>query len=295
MKQDFDLRNPHAFAMVSKRVIFLSLKRTALAMVLTTGLTALAYWFLFGFDDRFSATLILAAIVAFCVTITLTVRTFGNQQKLETMTVRLREARAELRETNTKLEHKLTFDTMTGLECRESFIGKFEKRRKTHDQNLLLILDADHFKKINDSYGHLIGDKALLLIADVLKRIKRKEDLIGRIGGEEFAIFLPDTSEAEGLIVAEMIRCEIENLVFKPMPELHHVLTVSIGVANALPHQKYAALMSNADNALYEAKMAGRNQVKLYDPSMCRKPKPAYANGRAGLTEAQNIADSRLI
>jgi len=299
MKQDFDLRSPRAIAMVSKRVILLSLKRTALAMVLTTCLTVLAYWFVFGFDDRFFATLILAAIVAFCVAITLTIKTFGNQQKLETMTVRLRETRAELRETNAKLEHKLTYDNMTGLECRESFFAKFEKRRAEHEQNLLLLLDADHFKKINDTYGHLLGDQALLLLSDVLKRMRRQNDLIGRIGGEEFTIFLPNTSEAEGLVIAEMIRGEIENLVFKPMPGVHHVITASIGITSAPPHQKYATLMSNADNALYEAKHAGRNQVKLYDPSIRRKPKPAakpgYANSPNYAADAPDIVDNRLI
>ena len=102
----------------------------------------------------------------------------------------------------------------------------------------------------------------------------RQQDLIGRIGGEEFGIFLPDTSAPEGQIIGEIIRHEIENTIFEPYDNMRHVITVSIGVTDVAAHHQRPAMLGNADTALFTAKRSGRNQVILFEPGMRAKPRP---------------------
>ncbi|MEL6874492.1 MAG: GGDEF domain-containing protein, partial [Pseudomonadota bacterium] len=177
---------------------------------------------------------------------------------------------------NEKLQRKASYDGLTGLANREHFIKQFDDRRKAAEKNVLMIVDADHFKNINDGYGHPIGDKALILLASVFKRSLRKQDLVGRIGGEEFGILLPDTVEAEGEIIGEMLRHEIENIPFEPQPGKTHRMTVSIGLTGVSPREERAIPMRNADTALFEAKRRGRNQCVLYTHGMRSKPRPFF-------------------
>ncbi|MGE4543761.1 MAG: diguanylate cyclase [Pedobacter sp.] len=122
----------------------------------------------------------------------------------------------------------------------------------------LLMVDLDHFKKINDTYGHLAGDKALEAVGQVLSAMSRTSDTVCRFGGEEFAIILPETTNANAVIVAERIRKKIAQL------DLGFTLTASIGVGSAkvtkslLPEH----IIAEADGALYEAKRKGRNRVE---------------------------------
>jgi len=154
------------------------------------------------------------------------------------------------------------------------------------------MLDVDNFKQINDSYGHPLGDEALILLARSFRKILRKGDLIGRIGGEEFGILLPDTSEAEGQIIGELIRHEIEHIKFEPRPGVLHVMTISIGLTNAAPHHERPFLMRNADAALFEAKRRGRNRVAMFEPGMRSKPRPFHDIAHAGF-EADLTSISR--
>ena len=125
----------------------------------------------------------------------------------------------------------------------------------------LLIIDADHFKSINDSLGHQKGDEALKLIARGIGRGLRRADLVGRIGGEEFGVFLPGAEQQEASQVAERIRTCIEEL---PFPSLDaRRLTVSIGGVIFRNEKDFSRLFALADRCLYEAKGAGRNKVCL--------------------------------
>lgn len=124
----------------------------------------------------------------------------------------------------------------------------------------LLMLDIDHFKQVNDRYGHDIGDVVLRRIAAVIRAGLRQHDLGGRLGGEELAISLVNTSEVAAREVAERIRTEIAALEFDGLPDL--ACTTSIGLAQLRPGETIDTLMKRADSALYEAKDRGRNQVR---------------------------------
>ena len=149
---------------------------------------------------------------------------------------------------------------MTGMLNRENFFALLDSSRRKTDRGALLIIDADHFKKINDSFGHLTGDAALLEIAAAISRGVRSGDVLGRIGGEEFGAFLVGATEAEASVVAERIRREVEKVCFQPagapVP-----LTVSIGGTVCAFGATVSELMRAADRRLYVAKNRGRNLV----------------------------------
>ena len=125
----------------------------------------------------------------------------------------------------------------------------------------VIAIDVDFFKKINDSFGHGVGDEVLVSLAQIIKSCCRSEDIICRFGGEEFVVFLPNTSVVTAECVAERIRSVIERTVF---PNNLRV-TVSAGVATQDdPLGRIDFLLKNADDALYQAKREGRNKVIVY-------------------------------
>ena len=124
----------------------------------------------------------------------------------------------------------------------------------------LLVIDVDHFKRINDSFGHDRGDEALRLLAQAIKGVLRGHDLVGRMGGEEFGVFLPATSSLNAEIAAERIRQAINELEFLPDGRRRR-LTVSVGGASFAGEVPFTALYREADRRLYEAKDLGRNRV----------------------------------
>lgn len=132
---------------------------------------------------------------------------------------------------------------------------------ETPADGTLLIIDADHFKSINDGYGHQTGDEALRLIASNIQGALRTADLVGRIGGEEFGVFLPGTSKFQATQIAERIRSLIETAPF-PSAESPE-LSVSIGGVSFTNENDYERLFKIADGCLYEAKNSGRNRVRL--------------------------------
>ena len=143
---------------------------------------------------------------------------------------------------------------MTGFLNREAFFERLKHCRRKTDQGALLLIDADHFKSINDTYGHLVGDEALKLIAEAIGSSIRDQDLSGRIGGEEFCIFLPGADAADAHRISERIRHRGEKTDFYPDPGIRHGLTVSIGVAFVHPYQTVSQVMRRADLCLYKAK-----------------------------------------
>ncbi|GAB5461990.1 diguanylate cyclase [Hoeflea alexandrii] len=155
-------------------------------------------------------------------------------------------------------------DSLTDAMNRHRFMdlaGKEIERTKRRDGELsLLLLDADHFKQINDKYGHAAGDAILKGLVERWTRSLRSHDLIGRIGGEEFSILLPEANAANAIRTANRLRKEIAEVPFAFEGQLLRV-TVSIGVATLAAGEDLPSLMQRADRALYRAKEAGRDEV----------------------------------
>ena len=176
----------------------------------------------------------------------------------------------ELKDINVKLQVLATTDSLTNIKNRRSFFDSSEPmvpycKREKKEIGFLMI-DIDHFKLINDTYGHSTGDEALKLIAKTLSTIVRKSDILGRIGGEEFAVSLPNTNKSGILLVANKIREAIENLIFTDSNDTLINLRVSIGAAILKEEDNNIDDIRNrADDALYNAKEAGRNQIKFID------------------------------
>jgi diguanylate cyclase (GGDEF)-like protein len=128
----------------------------------------------------------------------------------------------------------------------------------------LLMLDVDHFKYVNDTYGHLSGDRVLRQMAKTLAERTRAQDQVGRFGGEEFLVIVPDTDVDGALTLAETLRTSIENVAFVTEEGKAINVTVSIGVSQlrASDAQQPEKLIASADQALYRAKLGGRNRVE---------------------------------
>ncbi len=158
-----------------------------------------------------------------------------------------------------------TEDSLTGVHNRRHFFHLAEleiENSKRYGRPLtLLIIDVDHFKSVNDSYGHSIGDRALQRIAAICREKLRKTDIIGRYGGEEFAVLLTETYAASGIIVAERIRTRLEATPID-IGDRQIFSTVSIGVASFKPgFLNIDQLLTEAELALVNAKQQGRNRV----------------------------------
>jgi diguanylate cyclase (GGDEF)-like protein len=189
--------------------------------------------------------------------------TFWQSDRLRRAHKALATAHAELAEAHRDLADRARRDPMTGLLNRESFFAAFDGLRRKSDRGALLIIDADHFKKINDGFGHPVGDEALLAIAGAIGRGVRGRDLVARIGGEEFAAFLEAATIDEAATIAERIRHEVEAVVFQAASGGKVSLTVSIGGTLCAPERTLSDLLRAADSRLYAAKRAGRNRVIL--------------------------------
>jgi diguanylate cyclase (GGDEF)-like protein len=157
-------------------------------------------------------------------------------------------------------------DELTGIANRRSFLQAFRseaERAKRYKKNLsLVLLDLDYFKQINDQYGHAVGDEVLKHFAAEAKKVLREIDILGRVGGEEFAVLMPETDLRSAKRVAERLRKHIANTQVGTERGLLSI-TFSAGVVAALAGTaEVEGMMRRADDALYEAKHAGRNNVK---------------------------------
>ncbi len=160
---------------------------------------------------------------------------------------------------------KALIDPLTGLPNRAAWTERVEQEMidwQEHGGHLAMaILDLDHFKRINDSYGHLAGDKVLKIVADQLRKRLRTRDFIARFGGEEFVLLLPQTSPAAAAQVAEVLRAAIEACPFHFKGE-RVVITTSIGLSTFRSGERGDQVLKRADAALYRAKEHGRNRVE---------------------------------
>lgn len=162
-----------------------------------------------------------------------------------------------------RLQRELTViastDPLTGMLNRRAFLSEAEKA----GTGALLMMDLDYFKSVNDSYGHTVGDDVLMLTAQMLQSSVRKTDLAGRLGGEEFAIFLPGTRKS----VAAEIGAELAVGVTYENGDLSFCVTASVGCAVLLANGHILHALNEADQALYLAKEAGRARFMFYRPA----------------------------
>lgn len=160
-----------------------------------------------------------------------------------------------------------TSDPLTGAYNRRHFMSLMnieEKRAERYGTHLsLLMLDIDHFKKINDTYGHPMGDEAIKAIAEICRRQVRATDTFCRYGGEEFIVAMPQTDETGATVAAENLRKSISKIELMSDDSRPVRFTVSIGVAQFIGKSTVDQLIECADQALYAAKLGGRNQVKI--------------------------------
>jgi diguanylate cyclase (GGDEF)-like protein len=167
-----------------------------------------------------------------------------------------------------RLYQRATRDPLTGLFNRGHFTEmatiEIDRARRFAEPLSLAMVDIDYFKKINDTYGHEAGDKAIICLATTCARFIRKIDFIGRIGGEEFAILLPRANKEPAIEIMQRLRIKLaEQRV--PALDKNINFTVSMGIATLRPTTKdLAELLRNADAALYKAKREGRNRVEAW-------------------------------
>lgn len=179
-------------------------------------------------------------------------------------------SKQELQAMNRQLQQLSVTDYLTQMHSRgyweESLQQEFYRQQRYPQHcSSLLMCDIDHFKRINDSYGHAAGDLVIKSVAGIIRNSLRNTDVAGRYGGEEFAIILPDTTADQALVLAERIRCKIA------LSELFYQgqriqLTMSFGLAEFMPGLRdYLHWLDVADKALYSSKTQGRNRVTRYD------------------------------
>lgn len=194
----------------------------------------------------------------------------GSMQTLESQ---LEASRQEVEKLNQEIETarvEAVTDPLTGVLNRRGFEIRaqtvFSDTASALKGFCLLMIDIDHFKRINDSYGHLFGDKVICAIANTLKSKVKGQDAIARMGGEEFAVLLPETNTQGAFVVAEHIRQAVESGKIR-----HHNsndpiggISVSIGVASHAGEGNLLELLDQADQALYISKQAGRNRTSIF-------------------------------
>ena len=169
-----------------------------------------------------------------------------------------------------ELQRLATPDVLTGMANRRSFLevaeATFQRARESHAPLTVLMLDLDHFKTINDRFGHLEGDRVLAEFAQATKHQLRASDTVGRLGGEEFGLLLPHTLPAEGADIATRILEAIRALELTDSNGQHYGVTTSMGLGTLSPGDRSLHdLLDRADQALYLAKRRGRNQLAVLD------------------------------
>jgi diguanylate cyclase (GGDEF)-like protein len=181
----------------------------------------------------------------------------------------LKERNLELHDTLGKLEELATRDPLTRLPNRRAVMQQLEREQsrlqRRHPGRLdpcVCLIDIDHFKRINDSYGHQVGDEVLRAVGGTIAATLRKGDFAGRLGGEEFLLLLPECAPAGALVAAERVRGAIAAIEVSGLPRRERI-DVSIGIAVHRPVESLEGTLGRADRALYAAKQAGRARVVL--------------------------------
>ncbi len=178
----------------------------------------------------------------------------------------LRAIKKELQVKAKQLEHLANTDDLTGLNNRCRFLELLQKEIKRAERTgralSLMMIDIDHFKRINDRFGHMAGDRVLSHFANLLLVHTREIDEAGRLGGEEFGITLPETTAKEALAIANRLKNKVENQRFVISSETIKI-TISIGIAALKETETREQLLGRADAAMYTAKQKGRNRAEI--------------------------------
>lgn len=181
--------------------------------------------------------------------------------------LRIKRLQDQLEESNRQLEQLSIRDGLTGLfnhrHVHEVLHKEFERSRRSEEPIAVAMFDLDHFKKVNDTYGHQSGDRVLKDLAEILRETAREIDALGRYGGEEFIAVLPETDLEEAAVFAERVRESVEGFRFDVQEDQQITMTISAGVAKFPGEgvEQPEELIDHADRALYAAKAAGRNSV----------------------------------
>jgi diguanylate cyclase (GGDEF)-like protein len=193
------------------------------------------------------------------------------QRRLQEKNALLEEEINERKKLQDALEHLVITDALTGIYNRRHLFNLAESeiaRSKRYQRPLgIIMIDIDHFKVVNDNYGHLTGDQVLFYMARRVKGELRAHDFVGRYGGEEFAVVLPETDLQSTVHVAERLRERVAEEAFRTDKEKIH-LTISLGVncLNGEQDMSVERLLDEADQALYQAKRLGRNRTEVFRP-----------------------------
>jgi diguanylate cyclase (GGDEF)-like protein len=184
------------------------------------------------------------------------------ERRVQERTKRLREQNKALREARRRIEELSRRDALTGLTNRrwldEVLRLEVERSRRYVAPLSLVMVDLDLFKEVNDSFGHVVGDQVLKSVAEALEGAVRMTDVVGRYGGEEFLVLLPNTELEQARLLAERMRAGLHLMPVTFRPE---AVTASFGVAQWSAEDNVASLVDRADEALYEAKQGGRDRV----------------------------------
>lgn len=171
--------------------------------------------------------------------------------------LRMLDLQRQLIEAREEYRHQASHDALTGLLSRKAVLDAFRTVLEAGPAAVAMV-DVDHFKRVNDTFGHEAGDQVLQQVADQVRYSVRPEDHLGRLGGEEFLVVLPGCAEEDGKKVAERLRAQVEGTF---LGDGGRRVTVSVGVAAGDSSDRYADLLRTADRALYAAKKGERNQV----------------------------------
>lgn len=196
--------------------------------------------------------------------------TASIQSAMEALQSQLKNSQAEI----ARLEQEVTaartealLDGLTQLNNRRSFDAAIEKllAENSREQHSLMMIDIDHFKNINDNFGHTFGDRVIKSVAEILKANIKGSDMAARYGGEEFAVLLPCTHAQGAHVLAEKIRTRVAASRIRRNGEVDALatVTVSVGVGTQLPGETAEAFVARVDAALYASKRSGRNRVTL--------------------------------
>ena len=170
-----------------------------------------------------------------------------------------------------RLARMATTDPLTGLFNRRHMVALTEKlraREQRQPRNLtLMLMDLDHFKEINDQYGHELGDRVLERVSALLREQGREQDFVGRWGGEEFLVVMPETDPTQARIAAERIRAAVAALDWSDLQPGLRQVTLCAGISQMEEPESFSSAIARADRALYRGKALGRNRVEEAEPS----------------------------
>jgi len=178
---------------------------------------------------------------------------------------KMKRLRDELQQANERLHQLAIRDPLTGLFNRRHWrfimLRELERCRRHQRPMSVLMIDIDHFKQVNDRFGHVVGDRVLTAVARRLEAEIRAPDSLARLGGEEFAVLLPETDLDEAVAAAERLRCSVHGIGLPASPELEVRISIGVAAGARLEDHEIDVLVAAADEALYQAKRGGRDRV----------------------------------